>query len=107
MENIDYDYVDKTAKAATQSVNLGGTFVYFLIGLGCAILVACLVLLIIILVKLNKMNNSMANKINVSSVQDKIGDLSQSVGCVFCPSCGNQYDASEKMCPYCKTKKMI
>ena len=111
MENIDYDYVEQATtaakKAAGTATGMSDVILYVYMGVTAAILLACIILIIILLVKVSVMEKSMLSAINASNAHSQFGDFSKGIGCVFCPSCGNQYDASEKMCPYCKTKKPV
>ncbi|HBZ53004.1 MAG TPA: hypothetical protein DEO82_04445 [Eubacterium sp.] len=103
MDNIDYDYVEKTTKAASSDgIAFTGNMMSVVLVVSMILLIACFVMLIVVIVKLNSL--SIGNNTSMHSV---IGELSQSAGCVFCKTCGNQYDANEKMCPYCKTKNSM
>ncbi len=113
--NIDYleEVVEKATEAGSGSGSgnatvavAGDIWLYVGIGVMAAVLIACLVLLIILMVKVNSIQNSMTNTINASNTHNQLS-VSSGVGCVFCPSCGNPYDASKKECPNCGAKKMM
>lgn len=107
MGNIDYDFIGSSSSADAAAETNGlllsqSTLSILIIVIGACVVIA-LILSIVNLVMNIRLNRRIGNvSTKIGTIQTKDNDT---MGVVFCKSCGSQFAATEKQCPYCGTRR--